>query len=95
MKLTRADPCVLFCHIHDSIDGLDFLQVDDSLRLSSQDFLDGEEEAAKAFRCKPRTYLGKMQTVFHGLHIRSNKNRHISVTQFEKIDSLPISKTQV
>lgn len=57
MSRTTADPCVLVKRDGDHISSLVSLQVDDSLSVGTEEFMEEEENAAGTFRSKPRMIL--------------------------------------
>ena len=86
MSRARSDPCVLIRRSKGGeLDGLILLQVDDSLGLGSDAFMREEEQASKAFRCKPRTPISREETSFNGISIKSN--------MMSPNPSLPMMKT--
>ena len=98
MTRTRSDPCILIRRTKDgALDGLILLQVDDSLGLGSDTFMQEEEQASKAFRCKPRTPISEEETGFNGISIKSKTEtqtsntetmRGYTITQCDKIRKL-------
>lgn len=93
--LSREDPCVLNRGREGSLDGLVLLQGDDSLGFASKAFLEEEKQASKEVLCKPRTFLGKDETAFNGVQIRSTKVKRVLMAKGKKIDKLKNDVTTI
>ena len=70
------------------------MQVDDSLGVGTESFLEKEEIASKQFRCKPRTIISSENTSFNGINIKKTTASY-SITQSDKVDKLVDPTTSV
>lgn len=88
MKRTTADPCVLVKRRNGKLSGLVALQVDDSLTLGDDAFLEEEEQSSGTFKSKERIMLGTEVMAFNGVRVSRIANGGIKMDQGDKIRSL-------
>lgn len=94
MNRARTDPCLLYRHKDNEIDGIILLQVDDTLGIATERFLKDEEKESKAFRCKERVVVGKTPISFNGLQLRMDTDRRGFISQPDKISNLKAASNQ-
>lgn len=88
MKATRVDQCVLYRRKESQLDDVTALQVDDSYKYGSYEFLEFEQRMCW-FKSKPRKLLeSEKDGVFNGVHISKGKGGIYNMTQAEKFNSL-------
>lgn len=68
--------------------------MDDSIIVSTEEFLAREEEESKAFRSEPKTHIGITPTMFKGVEFVKIQDGTIKVTQEKKIGELKIPTTE-
>lgn len=90
MRRSRTDPCLLLGTDADGLRGMIILQVDDSLGLGTDTFMEEEERASTEFRCKPRKQIKEGCQEFNGSVVSQYKNATITLTQEAKIQKLNI-----
>lgn len=83
MKRAIIDTCVLIQRNDDELEGL--LQIDDSLMLVSEKFMDLEGETVKQFKTKERATIAETPVQFNGIHIRRDKKNTLLMNQREKL----------
>lgn len=94
MTRSKCDTCVRIRRTNDNLDGLILLQVDDSLGLGTNQFLDEEEQASKEFGCKPRTGITETVTNLNGINISNLGSHHYSISHTDKIEKLEKATTR-
>lgn len=87
------DPCFLFRHYQNNeLYGIVISQVDDSLALGSNAFMEDEERESRKFKTNPRTFLGTQATTFKGIRITLERvTFHVEKT--DKIEKLKVAET--
>ena len=67
MTQSKVDECCFFKRGEDGLSGMTILQVDDSVGLGDDEFLDLEEKNSNKFRAKPRSILSSGESLsFNG-----------------------------
>lgn len=93
MHRATIDPCVMIKRDKGKLKGLVMLQVDDSLRLGSEEFITEEQLAAREFKSKEREFLSNATLDFNGIRIHNVKNG-IRIFQSDKIQKLKTPDSQ-
>lgn len=85
---STVDPSPLIRRDNTELTGLVILQLDDSMAIVTDTFMQEEEAASHRYRSSPRHILSTEATLFNGSHVQRTPDDNIRKLQSDKIAKL-------